>query len=62
MARPPTYREALDATAQAYSMVNRILQIPRLPAAAREQLELLRSRLARLLNRDDERRRRPPMI
>ena len=50
--RPVTYAEAMDALHDAYLTLMRILEL-RLGPRTREQLELLRDRLARVARRDD---------
>jgi hypothetical protein len=54
--RPVSYDEAMDAVHDAYLTLRAILQ-RRLGPQTREQLELLRDRLARMAVRDDGRRR-----
>lgn len=54
--RPVTYAEAMDALHDAYLTLMRILEL-RLGPRTREQLELLRDRLAQVARRDDSRRR-----
>jgi hypothetical protein len=54
--RAVTYAEAMDALQQTYLTLLNILQL-RLGQQTREQLELLRERLALVLRRDDGRRR-----
>jgi hypothetical protein len=53
---PVTYAEAMDALHDAYLTLLSILQL-RLGQQTREQLELLRDRLAIVAMRDDGRRR-----
>ena len=53
--RPVTYAEALDALHDAYLTLTRILEL-RLGPRTREQLELLRDRLAQVARRDNGRR------
>ena len=54
--RAVTYVEAMDALQQTYLTLLNILQL-RLSQQTREQLELLRDRLALVVHRDDGRRR-----
>ena len=54
--RAVTYARAMDALQQTYLTLLNILQL-RLAQQTREQLELLRDRLALVVHRDDGRRR-----
>jgi hypothetical protein len=54
--RPVTYAEAMDALLDAYQTLHDLLD-SRLGRNTREQLVLLRDRLARVVKRDDGRRR-----
>ena len=53
--RPNIYREALSGLQDAHLTLTRVLGLPRLPRAAREQIALLVERLALLLLRDNGR-------
>jgi hypothetical protein len=55
--RAVTYREAMSALHDAYQTLHDLFHAPRMPPNAREQLELLMSRLEILVVRDDGRRR-----